>query len=50
MGSLLNAALYHEKNLAQVKTVVKSFVVSGISVTQPKVSLQTLFSFSTSQN
>ena len=40
MGKLLNAALYYAKNLPEVKAIVKSFVGSGILVTQTKVSLQ----------
>ena len=39
-GSWLNAALYYAKNLPEVKAIVKSFVGSGILVTQAKVSLQ----------
>ena len=39
-GSWLNAALYYAKNLPEVKAIVKSFVGSGISETQAKVSLQ----------
>ena len=39
-GSWLNAALYYAKNLTEVKTIVESFVGSGILVTQEKVSLQ----------
>ena len=39
-GSWLNAALYCAKNLLEVKAIVESFVVSGILVTQAKVSLQ----------
>ena len=38
-GSWLNAALYYAKNLPEVKAIVKSFVGSGILVTQAKVSL-----------
>ena len=40
MGSWLNAVLYFAKNLPEVKAIVESFVVSGILVTQAKVSLQ----------
>ena len=39
-GSRLNAALYYAKNLPKVKAIAKSFVGSGILVTQTKVSLQ----------
>ena len=39
-GSWLNAALYYAKNLPEMKTIVESFVGSGILVTQAKVSLQ----------
>ena len=39
-GSWLNAASYHAKNLPKVKTIVESFVGSGILVTQAKLSLQ----------
>ena len=39
-GSWSNAALYYAKNLPEVKAIVESFVGSGISVTQAKVSLQ----------
>ena len=39
-GSWLNDALYYAKNLPEVKANVKSFVSSGILVTQAKVSLQ----------
>ena len=39
-GSWLNAALYYTKNLPEVKSIVESFVGSGILVTQAKVSLQ----------
>ena len=39
-GSWLNAALYYAKNLPKMKTIVESFVGSGILVTQAKVSLQ----------
>ena len=38
-GSWLNATLYYTKNLPEVKAIVKSFVGSGILVTQAKVSL-----------
>ena len=38
--SWLNAALYHAKNLPEVKAIVESFVGSGILITQAKVSLQ----------
>ena len=40
MGSWLNAALYYAKILPKVKAVVESSVVSGILITQAKVSLQ----------
>ena len=39
-GSWLNAALYYAKTLPEVKTIMESFVGSGILVTQAKVSLQ----------
>ena len=39
-GSWLNAALYYAKNLHEVKTIVESFVGSGILVTRANVSLQ----------
>ena len=39
-GSWLNAALHYAKKLPKVKTIVESFVGSGILVTQAKVSLQ----------
>ena len=39
-GSWLNAALYYAKNLSEVKAIVENFVVSGILITQAKVSLQ----------
>ena len=35
-GSWLNAALYYTKNLPEVKSIVESFVGSGILVTQSK--------------
>ena len=35
--SWLNAASYHAKNLPEVKAIEKSFVDSGILVTQAKV-------------
>ena len=37
-GSWLNAALYYEKSLSEVKAIVERFVGSGILVTQVKVS------------
>ena len=41
MGKLVNnAALYYTNNSSEVKAIVKSFVGSGILVTQAKVSLQ----------
>ena len=39
-GSWLNFALYFAKNLPEVEAIMESFVVSGILVTQAKVSLQ----------
>ena len=39
-GCWLNAALYHAKNLSEVKAFVETFVGSGILVTQAKVSLE----------
>ena len=39
-GNWLNAALYYAKNLLKVEAIVESFVGSGTSVTQAKVSLQ----------
>ena len=39
-GSWLSAVLHYAKNLPEVKAIVKSFVGSGILVTQAKVSLQ----------
>ena len=39
-GSWLIAALYYAKNLSKVKTIVESFVGSGILVTQAKLRLQ----------
>ena len=41
MVSRLNAALYYEKNLPEVKAIVESFEGSGILVTQAKVSQKT---------
>ena len=38
--SWFNAALYYAKSLPEVKSIVESFVGSGILVTQAKVSLQ----------
>ena len=38
-GSWLNAALYYAKNLTELKAIVKSFVGSGILITQANVSL-----------
>ena len=40
MGKLVKCCLVLRKNLPEVKAIVESFVVSGISVTQAKVSLQ----------
>ena len=40
LRSWLNDALYYTKNLPEVKAIAKSFVGSGILVTQTKVSLQ----------
>ena len=39
-GSWLNATLYYAKSLPEVKTIVESYVVSEIVVTQAKVSMQ----------
>ena len=39
-GSWLNAALYYAKILREVKAIVKSFVGSGILVTQAQIRLQ----------
>ena len=50
-GSWLNADLYYAKKLPEVKTIVESFVGSGILVTQAKVSLQkSSLSWSIAQN
>jgi len=40
-GSWLYTALYHAKNLSEVKVIVDSFEGSGVSLTQTKVSSQT---------
>ena len=41
MGKLVEFALYHAKNLFEVKAIVESFEGSGILVTQGQVSSQT---------